>query len=422
MLATIATRLGLPRVQGHAAFVVAFLVDALGTGLYLPFSLLYFQRVAGLPLPAIGVALTGATLATLPLTPLTGALVDRFGGRRLVIASQFLQAAGFLGYLVVRSVPVLLVTALLVTAGGRVFYAASTALIAEVASPNERDRWYGFVGATQNVGLGVGGLLAGAVVAINGATGALGYHLLILANVLSFFLTAALLRWYMPEPRHPPAAAPRGGGYRAVLADRPFLGLVACNVVFALCALLLVTGLPVYAIESLGISTALVGALFALNTLLIVGTQTVIVRAIEPYRRTRALAVAGVVWVAGCALFALAPVLPRAVVAPYLCGVVAVYTLGALLHTPTATALAVASGPEALRGRYVAAYELSWGLAAALAPAVFTGLYAVGPAWPWATVAGLALLASGGVIWLERRLPAQAVRLHRASPETSPNT
>ena len=48
-------RLGFPKIRGHEALVLAFLLDALGTGLYLPFSLLYFQRIAGLALPAIGV-------------------------------------------------------------------------------------------------------------------------------------------------------------------------------------------------------------------------------------------------------------------------------------------------------------------------------------------------------------------------------
>jgi MFS family permease len=414
-----ATRLGLPNVRGHhAAFVIALLVDSLGTGLFLPFSLLYFHLVAELPLPAVGAALTVATFATLPMTPVTGALVDRFGSRRLVIASQVLQAIGFLGYLAVHSIPVLLVTAVFVTGGGRVFYAASAALIAEVSGPGERDRWYGFVRATQNVGLGAGGLLAGVVVAIDGAHGFVGYRLLIQANVLSFLLTAALLRWYMREPQQPRGGMSREPGYRAVLADRPFLGLVACNVVFALCALLLVTGLPIYAIESLGISTAIVGTLFALNTLLIVGGQTVIMRVLEHYRRTRILAVAGLVWVVACALFAMAPALPNSLVVPFLVGAVGVYTLAALVHTPTATALAAAVAIAPLRGRYIAAYELSWGIAAALAPVVFTGLYAVGSAWPWLTVGGLALIASMSVVLLESRLPAHAIRPPRFTSET----
>src|SRR5262245_13996674 len=99
--AMLTQRLGFPRIRGHEALVVAFLLDALGTGLYLPFSLLYFQRIAGLALPAIGTTLTLATVLTLPMNPITGTLVDRFGAKPLVVASQLLQATGFLGYLIV---------------------------------------------------------------------------------------------------------------------------------------------------------------------------------------------------------------------------------------------------------------------------------------------------------------------------------
>ena len=409
----LAVRLGLPRLQGATGFLVALLVDALGTGFFTPISLLYFHAVAGLPLPAIGIALTLATVLTLPLTPLTGALVDRLGARRLVIASHLLQAAGFLGYLLVGTIPALLGSALLVTAGVRVFYAAAAALIAEIAAPGEQDRWFGLVGATQSIGLGAGALLAGLVV---GARGVQGYRVLILANALSFVLAATLVRWSMaaPRPRGATTPAPHQG-YRTVLADRPFLGVIACNVVFALCAQVLSLALPVYATEALGAPLWVVGAAFALNTGLIVGAQTVVVRLLESFRRTQTLLVAGLVWAAANGLFALALAVPQAVLVPYLLAVVALYTGGVLLYAPTLTALAAASAPERLRGRYLAAYEFSWGVSAALAPGLFTALYALGPALPWLVLSGLVLVAAVLVAWLEPRLPAQAVRLSGAS-------
>src|SRR5215831_10406419 len=184
--------LGIPRIRGRKALVLAFLIDALGTGLYQPFSLLYFQKIAHLDLPAIGVALTVATVLTLPVNPITGSLVDRFGARRLVVVSQLLQAIGFLGYLFVRTTPLLFATASLVTAGNRIFYAAGTTLIAEVAGHDERGRWFGFVGTTQNIGLLVGGVLSGLMVTFGGSYG---YRALILANVCSFLLMALALCW-----------------------------------------------------------------------------------------------------------------------------------------------------------------------------------------------------------------------------------
>ena len=52
-------------------------------------------------------------------------------------------------------------------------------LVAQLAAPHERDRWYGLAAATRNTGLGLGGLLAGVLV---GANAVLGYHLIVIAN------------------------------------------------------------------------------------------------------------------------------------------------------------------------------------------------------------------------------------------------
>lgn len=161
------------------------------------------------------------------------------------------------------------------------------------------------VGATQNVGLGAGDLLAGLVVDVNG-TG--GYRVLILVNALSFVRAAALVRWHTGKLRPTHAGTvPTRQGYCAVLADRPFLGRIACNVVFALCAQVLEIALLVYATEALGAPLWIVDAAFALNTEWVVALQTVVVRLLEPNRRTRILLVAGLVWATTNGLFALCP-------------------------------------------------------------------------------------------------------------------
>jgi MFS family permease len=190
MLPMFAQRPGLPHIPGAGSFVVANLIGAMGTGLFLPFSLLYFHLVIGLPLSTVGLALSLATIITVPMVPLSGMLVDRFGAKRVVLASQFLQGAGIFGYLIVNGAAMLVGMALLVAAGQSLFWSAHFTLVAQLAAPYERDRWYGLAAAKRNTGLGVGGLLAGVLVVANAV---LGYHLILIANGLSFFLAAGLL-------------------------------------------------------------------------------------------------------------------------------------------------------------------------------------------------------------------------------------
>jgi MFS family permease len=426
-------------MRGREPLVLAFLIDSLGTGLYQPFSLLYFQKIAQLDLPSIGGVLTIATILTLPVNPITGSLVDRFGAKQLVVVSQILQAIGFLGYLIVRDIPLLFATALLVTTGNRVFYAAATTLIAEVAGKDEQGRWYGFVGAAQSVGLTVGGGLAGFIVTFGGSHG---YRALILANVCSFLLMALTLCWrraahhpngliegppsYQEEGKLPDqiknrhddsrrlrAPANERSGYCVVLADRPFLVLLACNVVFALCPLMMSLGLPIDATETLKLSTTTVGALFAFNSLLVICTQTLTVRLLESFRRTRALMIACLLWIAGCMLFVQAPLIPRVFLLPSLFGTVAIYTFASMIAGTMSVALAAASSPAHTLGRSMALFELAWGIAGAIAPALFVWLNAASPSRVWIVLMGLVLLVCPLLLWLEARLSARALSVRR---------
>jgi MFS family permease len=407
------TRLGFPETRGTYGFIVVLIIDAFGSGLFIPLSILYFQVTAGFPLPVIGLTLTIATICTLPMTLVTGSLVDRFGARRVTSASQIIQAVGLLGYLSVHSVPVLFLMALLVTAGTRMFYAAHTALVVEISSSDERDRWYGLVGAIRNMGLGVGGFLAGIVLAMNDPTI---YHVLISVSC-ACYLIAGILLLRMPESKHERSRQVTKARYGAVLQDRVFLGFLVSSVSFPLCALMLGTALPVYVTEALHAPVWIVGPLLVLTSLLIISCQTIVVRLLEPHRRTRAIASAALIWCGACGLFALALIIPRPFLISYIFLVVILYTLASLLYTPAASALVADLGPTALRGRYLATYEFSWGVAGALTPASFTILYALTPALPWIVLAVLTLASGIGVLWLEQKLPVHVIWAHKQEKE-----
>jgi MFS family permease len=402
------THLGFPETQGTYGFLLVLIIDALGSGLYLPLTILYFHT-AGFSLPIIGLTLTIATICTLPMTFLAGSLVDRFGARRVTASSQLIQAIGLLGYLFVHAVPILFLAASLVTGGTRMFYAAHTALVVEIASPHQRDRWYGLVGAIRNVGLGMGGFLVGLVLAMNNPDL---YRLLIGVSALCYLVAGSLLL-RLPEPRDRHVERVTQAQYGTILKDRVFLGFLTCNITFPLCALMLGTALPVYITEAVHAPAWILGPALILNSLLVIGCQTLVVRFLEPHRRTRAMGAAALVWCLSCSLFVLALIIPHFLLIPYLLLVVALHTLASLLYTPTASALVSDLGPIALRGRYLATYEFSWGVANALTPALFTALYAVTPALPWMVLAVMAAVSGMITLWLERRFPAQAVRASR---------
>lgn len=137
-------------------------IDALGSGLFLPFSLLYFTNVARLPLAAVGGVITISMLLSLPMTPLAGMLVDRVGARRVILISMALAALSCLGYLFVRTIPLLALTTLPGVIAGRLFWVALPTFIASISTEGKaRDRWYGLVGVAQNAEIALGAHLQG---------------------------------------------------------------------------------------------------------------------------------------------------------------------------------------------------------------------------------------------------------------------
>lgn len=91
--------LGLPHVAGRRLVLAAAVIDSLGSGLFLPFAVLYFLRTSPLPLATVGAGLSAAAAGVIVLVPVAGLAVDRFGAGRCVVAANLLQATGFVGYL-----------------------------------------------------------------------------------------------------------------------------------------------------------------------------------------------------------------------------------------------------------------------------------------------------------------------------------
>jgi hypothetical protein len=64
-------------------FLAGNTVSMVGTGLVLPFLLIYLHQVRGIALPVVGALLAGAAVAGLIVVPISGALIYRplpFGG------------------------------------------------------------------------------------------------------------------------------------------------------------------------------------------------------------------------------------------------------------------------------------------------------------------------------------------------------
>ncbi|GLW73541.1 MFS transporter [Kitasatospora phosalacinea] len=401
-------RLGLPAsADRHRPLIGAHLIDSLGTGLVLAFTLVFFTRTTALPLTTVGAAVTAARLLALPVAPVVGPLIDRYGARRTAACANALSALAHAAFLLADRPWSIGLVCLLAQAGQAAYWTASTGLVVLAApSPGERTRWFALVQTLRNAGLGLGGA-AGALLVGDGGTG--GLRLLVALNALSYLAAAVLLARWRPAPAPAAAAAePGGGGYRAVLADRRYLLMVAVNLSFVLASMVLSVLLAVHVTAALHLGAPLAGALLVLNGAQVVLTQGPVARLLEGHRATRTVAAGALLNAAAFGLLAVLPGDgPRWLVLSGLVAAVLVYNLAETVGTPGREELSVALAHPARRGRYLAVNQLSWNVGQALSPGLFTLLFAHGPAWPWLLLLAVSLAAVPGLLRLER--PSAAV-------------
>ena len=391
-------RLGLPAVRGRGSLVAAMAVDSIGTGLFLPFAVLYFLRTTALPLTLIGAGLTTAYLVALPAPVAVGPLLDRFGPRRLVAAGNLLSALAFTGYIFVGSLWQLIMAAFVASVGQATFWTATRALVAVVARPEERGSWFAMQTTIRNAGYGLGGILGAAAVS---AGSRWAFLLLAAVNAASYLLAATLvLRWRPPaEPdprgqRHEvPARMTGRGSYRRLLRDRALVLVTGVNVAFVLCLSVLTVLLAVYITRVLGLPAWLAGVLFTINTILVVIMQAVTTRRVGGYRPERVLQAAAGSYAAAFLLFWALTITPHPLLVAVLLAAILAFTVAEVLQGPTINALVVDIAPANAPGRHMAAFQLSWSLSQAAAPLLLTWLLSRGPQWPWIALMAACALA-----------------------------
>ncbi|MCY0919023.1 MFS transporter, partial [Streptomyces sp. H27-G5] len=269
--------LGLPRLDGQRRLLAAVVIDSTGSGLALPFLLLYLTWQDRMTAATAGTLLTVAGAAALVAGPLSGPLIDRWGPVPLVQAAHVLRATAFLVYAATGSAPTLLVAATLAALGDNLFWPANRAFLARRCHPGELIRWYGLERTLRNVGMTVGGLTAG-VLAGHGVNG---LRLVLAANAASYVLAAVLIALLPATERRPSAGqVPTVPGSRAPRPrpDRAYVTMVAANTVLVVVCTALPVLVPLYVVQRLHQPTWVVGAVFALNTALVTAGQSLVVR------------------------------------------------------------------------------------------------------------------------------------------------
>src|SRR3954466_11768095 len=139
-------------------------IQFLGTGLVLPFHVVYLHEVRGFSLSDVGLLLGLPPLMGLLVVGPGGSAIDRIGARRVQLCVLSLLVVGdtLLAFATTRPMAPLALAINGVAFG--MMWPASQSLIARVTPPHLRQRYFGVNFTLINLGIGIGGVIGGFLV------------------------------------------------------------------------------------------------------------------------------------------------------------------------------------------------------------------------------------------------------------------
>jgi MFS family permease len=389
--------------------LVGACIDAIGTGFVLPFIVIYLHEVRDISLAVAGAIIALNGLVGLAAIPLYGVLIDRFGAKRVQLASLAFACLGALGFAAARNAGTAATAMVFAGLGNAGFWPSSQALIGALIPSDRRSRYFALNFVVLNLGIGLGGL-AGAALVRPGHPGT--YEVLFVINALTFVVDAFILA-PVRVPRLAPAerAPDDAPSYRSLLrlpALRPVLVLQFVLILVGYAQL--ETGFPAY-VRTLGVSPHVVGLAFAANTAAIVAGQLWVQRRTSGLRRTQSIVVVAVLWTASWALLGVGHWLAAGPAAVMTIVFATVFGIGEMFFAPTIPAMINDLAPEHMRGRANAAGAFCWSIATVIGPILGGALIGAGDEVMWiALLAGGCVIAAAMSSRLDRILPARANR------------
>lgn len=343
---------------------IATLINRSGT-MVLPFLALYLTEKRGFTTKEAGAALALYGLGAVAASNLGGWLCDRLDPRLIMKASLVLTGVSFIALGHLRQRYAILAMILVWSFVGEIFRPANLAALASASDPGERARSFALMRMAINLGMTLGPTLGGFLALRD-------YSWLFAVDGATCVLAAVLLQFTSREPLSATPAAPEGAAAppaRSPWRDGPVMAILGLMFLLNLVTFQLVGTFPLALHEIYRFSEARIGMAMAVNTLIIVLFEMVLVHSLS---RRDPLKVSGVGAFLFCAGLGL---LPLGSGFAFVLFTIAVWTMGEMLVFPIVSSAVADRAPAESRGSYMGMLNLSFSSAFVVAPIVGTWIY-----------------------------------------------
>jgi MFS family permease len=370
-------------------------VNRLGT-FVLPFLTLYLTTRRGYSAPQAGVAIAAYGLGGLLAQATGGLLADRLGRRNTISVSMFSAAALTIAVWSARSLAAIYPLMFALGASAELYRPASGALIADLLPSEQRVTAFTLYRLAVNTGWAVGLALGGFIIErsttwlfVGDALTSLTFGMIALVALPHGTRTARHEETDLPTAR------------RSIVEDRGFLLFLGAVLITGIVYSQNVATFPLH-IHQAGHRPSVFGLLQAMNGIVIVLFELPVIAWTQRHGRLTMVALGELL--IGLAFFSL--LIAESI--PALVAMVAVWTLGEMIESPVAGAVAADRAPSHARGRYQAAYGAMFGLAWMLGPIVGTAVFSRSQDALWIGCGIFGVIAAS-LAWSASRHPARTV-------------
>ncbi len=388
---------GLPR----AVWIVAAtsLVNRAGM-MALPFLVLYLTRHMGTSAALAGLAVSAYGLGGIVTGPIAGRLCDRLGPFTVMRASLALTGVILMVIPLAHSFGVVVLLVFVWALIADATRPATMSALSSAAAPEQRKAAIALNRLGVNLGMSIGPAVGGflALVSFPLLFVVDGLTSLAAAGVLSLLLRAEDIRLVAhasnegsPEQLNavPVPGSPGPPVHRGVWRDRTALTFLLAMVLVGLVFTQHQGAMSVYLVRDLHYRESFFGALFAVNTLMIVALEVPLNLAMAHWPHRRALILGMLLTGIGFGAMGIAKS-----VAPLVATVV-IWTFGEMITFPVGTAYLADLAPRGRMGEYMGAYSSTFSLSVIIGPWAGTAaLDRFGSAATWAGVFVCGLIAA----------------------------
>lgn len=344
-------------------------LSQIGNGFTLFYAPIFFVNQVGLSATAVGIGLGSGSISGVVGRFLGGSFTDSafWGRRRTLLLSALVSALADVAFVFAHDFPTFILGNLLMGMGIGLYWPATEAAVADLTALGDRNEAFAITRLADSLGLGVGVVLGGLLIAAGG-----NYRALFVVDGFSFLVFFGVVYLAIAETGEFQARTHKAirQGWMVAFRDRLLMVFVLVNVLFTTYLAQIQSTIPLYMTNFVaggGFPPQVISALFTWHVVFAAICQLPMARFLNRFSRPQALIFSILLWGVGFLCIWLTGItssgaLLGAVVA------LSIMAIATVAYMPSASAFVVDIAPTSLRGVYLSINSQCWAIGYFIGP------------------------------------------------------